>query len=175
MFGSALIPGLASITPDALFLTRSSTVSRRSRILVVEGDEVLREAIANALGVAIPTVGAASAGEALRLLSESTPGMVLLNLQIPDMPGIELLKKVRQRLEPAKVIVTSDSGDYDLVRRVNEVGVGDFLEKPYRLEDLFHAVENSVRGVPSAIDFRSLSARHSEQSRLRRQLLLSFA
>lgn len=175
MFMSGLIPGFATIQAGIGPVDGIVPVSRRSRILVLEGDDALRQAILNALGIAVPAVCARTGVEALALMKAQAPTMALLNMQIEDMDGAVLLRQVRLRLPAAKVIVTSDSGDYDLVRTVNEIGVGDFLEKPYRLDHLFHAVDNSVRGVHAPIDFRSLSARYHEQSRLRRQRLLNFA
>jgi len=141
----------------------------------VEPDDALREAVTNALGVAIPVVATGDGAQAIHLLHEQLPTIALVNIQRGAIDGFALLREVRRCLAAPKVIVTSDSGDYNLVRRVGEIGVGDFIEKPYRLEDLFNAVDNSIRGVPSAVDYRSLSARYNEQSRNRRHLLLNVA
>lgn len=141
-------------------------------VLVLESDDALREAIVGALEVAVATVSARTGREALRLLEESSPSIVLLNVQVRDMDGIEFLRQVRMRLPDTKVIVTSDSGDYRLVRRVIELGIGDFLEKPYEIEDLFHSLDNSVRGISARLDDRVLAARYHKKSRLRRQTLL---
>jgi len=114
---------------------------RSNHILVVESDEALREAVIGTVGVAVPAVGTGSGSEALRLLEELSPAMVLMNLQLGDMDGFTVLERIRGQLPEARVIVTSDSGNYDLVCRVTDIGVGDFLEKPYSTEDLFHMRE----------------------------------
>lgn len=147
--------------------------SRPNRVLVLERDDVLRDAIIGALGVAVSALGARTGHDALRMLDEFSPTIVLLNVQINDMDGVELLKRVRERLPDSKVIVTSDSGDYGLIRQVTALGVGDFLEKPYGIEDLFHSLTNSVRGVTTQLDDRKLAARYHQKCRLRRQALLA--
>ena len=141
-------------------------------VLVLESDDTLREAIVGALEVAVTTVSARTGREALRLLEETSPSIVLLNVQVRDMDGLEFLREVRRRLPDSKVIVTSDSGDYRLVRQVIELGIGDFLEKPYEIGELYHSLDNSVRGVSTLLDDRILAARYHQKSRLRRKTLL---
>ena len=154
---------------------RNSTTSRRNKVLVLESDDALREAVIGALGVAISAVGARTGIEALRLMDEISPTIVLANVQISDMDGIELLEQIRERLPGSKVIVTSDSGDYGLVNRVMKLGVGDFLEKPYGMDDLYHSLDNSVRGISVHLDDRVLAARYHEKCRFRRRVLLATA
>ncbi len=141
-------------------------------VLVLESDDTLREAIVGAIEVAVATISARTGREALRLIEESAPSIVLLNVQIRDMDGVEFLRQVRQRLPDTKVIVTSDSGDYQLVRQVIELGIGDFLEKPYEIGDLYNSLDNSVRGISARLDDRTLAARYHEKCRLRRRTLL---
>ena len=149
--------------------------ARRNCVLVVESDDTLREAVTGALKVAVPALGAATGREAIQLLDEMSPTTILLNMQLEDMDGLAVLEHVRSRLPCANVIVTSDSGDYNLVRRVIEIGVGDFLEKPYNTEDLFRSLDNSVRGVSEQLDYRTLATRYHQKSRLRRRALLAYA
>ena len=100
---------------------------------------------------------------------------MILNLQLWDMDGFEVLEKVREKLPEARVIVTSDSGNFDLVCRVTDIGIGDFLEKPYCTEDLFHSLDNSIRSVIQHLDYWTLANRHNQKSRLRRRVLLAYA
>jgi len=174
MIPTPIVPLLGTVPghPAALGLGRAA--SRRNRVLVIESDGDLRDAVTGALTVALPTRGARAGYEARRLLDEFSPTIVVMNLQLDDMNGLDLLRYVRQRLPGSKVIVTSDSGDSDLVTRVIALGVGDFLEKPYSTGELFRSLENSVRGISAPIDDRILAARYHEKSRLRlRSLLMS--
>lgn len=174
MFTVSMIGGLSTIQPGFSRLPGLPAVSPQSSLLVLEPDRALQEAIHDALSPALPLIRAFSGREALRLLGEVQPAMALLNLQVPDMEGMNVLRIVRERMEGHRVIVTSSSGDYNLVRQVSILEVGDFLEKPYHMADLFHSIDNSVRGVRARVDFRTLTARYHEQSRSRRQALLAF-
>ena len=120
-------------------------------------------------------VGARTGGEALKLMDDISPTIVLANIQISDMDGIELLEQIRARLPGSKVIVTSDSGDYGLVAQVMKLGVGDFLEKPYGMDDIYHSLDNSVRGISAQLDDRMLAARYHQKCRFRRRVLLATA
>ncbi len=175
MFSISLMPGLGTVQPELSVVPVLPSVGAQFSLLVLEPDAALQEAIHDALSPAIPLVRAASGREALRLLDEVRPSMALVNLQVPDMEGLNVLRTIRERMEGYKVIVTSNSGDYNLVRQVSGLGVGDFLEKPYGIRDLFHSINNSVRGVTAQVDFRTLTARYHEQSRNRRQALLAYA
>jgi len=148
---------------------------RSNHILVVESDEALREAVIGTVGVAVPAVGTGSGSEALRLLEELSPAMVLMNLQLGDMDGFTVLERIRGQLPEARVIVTSDSGNYDLVCRVTDIGVGDFLEKPYSTEDLFQSLNNSMQRVSRQLDYWTLATRYNQKSRMRRRILLAYA
>ena len=175
MFSIGLMPGLGTMQPGLGVMPGLGSIPPQFTLLVLEPDTALQEAISDALSPALPLIRASNGHEALRLLGETGPSMALVNLQVPDMEGMKVLRTVRERMEGHKVIVTSNSGDYDLVRRVSTLGVGDFLEKPYSIRDLFHSIDNSVRGVRAQVDFRTITARYHEQSRNRRQALLAFA
>lgn len=141
-------------------------------VLVVESDDTLREAIEEALGVVVSTVSAGSGRRGLQLFEETSPEIVIINAQLRDMDGLDFLRYVRQCRPGTRLIVTSDSGDYHLVRKTIELGVDDFLEKPYEMEDLYRSLHNCIRGVPTLLDDRILTARYHEKSRHRRQQLL---
>jgi len=176
MISAPLAPPVGNVQahPAALGLDRAA--SRRNRVLVVESDRALRDAVTGALAVAVPVQGARTGYEARRMLDEFIPTIVVMNLQLDDSSGLDLLRLVRDRLSGSKVIVTSDSGDSELVDRVTALGVCDFLEKPYSTVELFRSLENSVRGISSPIDDRILAARYHEKSRLRlRSLLMNAA
>lgn len=175
MMATMLLPVMATASADFAGNCRAVPGGQRSPLLVLETDRALREAILYALRGILPVEGTGNGSRFLSMIEECLPGMVLLNLQIEDMDPFTVLAQVRVRMPASKVIVTSNSGDFNLVHRVNEYGVGDFIEKPYSLEDLYQSVDNSVRGVLAPVDFRALSARYHQKCRLRRHALLSMA
>ncbi len=170
------------LSPDTTRLATAATVpmpftygSRINRILVIESDDALRNAITGALGASVHVFGAASGKEALRLVEEYPPTKVILNLQLKDMDGFTLLEMIQEMLPNARIIVTSDSGEYELVCRVAKSGVDEFLEKPFSTKDLFASLDNPADSIDAHLDYWTIANRNREKSRLRRQVSLAYA
>ena len=170
-----LTPGIATIHPDRSWKGCVQGAGRRGRVLVLESDDALRGAFLSALGVVVPVIGVRSGQEALEVMDRENVSIAVISLQPEDFEGVQLLRRIRDRLPASKVIVMSSSGAYDLVHRVTAMGVGDFLEKPFTIEDFYRSIENSMRGAALPLDFGVLSARHHEQSRIRRRARLACA
>jgi DNA-binding NtrC family response regulator len=166
-----MMPGLAAFQAPVPI----SAAPRRGRILVVESDEALHQVILDALGPAIPVVGARYGREALEVLASGIVSIALVGLQVPDMSALTLLRRVREHLAGSKVVVVSDSGDHELVRQVAELGVADFLEKPFSLTDLYQSVDSAIRGGTRPLDLTTFQLRSNQKCRLRRQAMLAFA
>jgi DNA-binding NtrC family response regulator len=175
MLPAFLTTGIATIHPDRSWRGRAQGAGKQGRVLVLESDDTLRGAFLSALGAVVPVIGVRSGQEALEVMDRENVSIAVTSLQPEDFEGVLLLRQIRDRLPASKVIAMSSSGAYDLVHRVTEIGVGDFLEKPFTIEDLYRSVENSMRGVTMPLDFGVLSARHHEKSRIRRRALLACA
>ncbi|MEU8134846.1 response regulator [Streptodolium elevatio] len=104
------------------------------RTLVVEDDPVLAEAHTTFTGrvPGFTVAGAAQLGtEALRLLATREVDLVLLDLYLPDVHGLELCRNMRARGHRADVIVVTSARDLDLVRSAVSLGVVQYLLKPF--------------------------------------------
>lgn len=166
------LASLGSVPGSGLEFTRRP---RRGRLMVLESDDVLRQVILDALRPAMPVAGAGSARQAFELLASGTVSLALVGLQVPDLAGPELLCRIRRHLPGSKVVVMSDSGDHELVRQVAELGVVDFLEKPFNLAELYQAIDQAVRGISRPLDEQAFRLRTNQRSRSRRQALLACA
>ncbi|MYW01439.1 response regulator, partial [Streptomyces sp. SID3343] len=104
------------------------------RTLVVEDDPVLAEAHAVFTGrvPGFDVVGVAGVGtEALRLLATRTVDLVLLDLYLPDMHGLEVCRNMRSQGHEADVIAVTSARDLRLVRSAVSLGVVQYLLKPF--------------------------------------------
>ncbi|WP_414938896.1 response regulator transcription factor [Amycolatopsis sp. cmx-11-51] len=113
------------------------------RVLLVEDDAGVADALAEALQARGHTVSAVIRGsDALHRHREAD--VILLDLNLPDVHGLDVLRKVRQ-VSPVPVLVLTASGDERSVVRGLRLGADDYLTKPVRLAELLARMDAVVR------------------------------
>ncbi len=118
--------------------------SKGTRVLLVDDDDTLRRVMAAELtrrGYAVVTAG--SGGEAVEQAARNTPDVTLLDLQLPDMTGIDVLARLRERNASVGVIVLTAHGTIDTAIRAIRLGAYDYLEKPCPIEKLEMAIQKT--------------------------------
>jgi len=120
----------------------------KTQVLVVEDDEALLEGIAEILEDAGYEVIKATNGlEGLRELTEHRPDIVVSDIVMPEMDGYGFLRATRQLSYGATIpflFLTARTAKED-VRLAKQIGVEDYLPKPFEPEDLIVAIENALR------------------------------
>ncbi len=123
------------------------SLTEKRRILIVEDSEVTRKQLQTLLGadprLHIDTV--ANGSEALKVLSERPYSLVVTDLRMPRVSGMELLEVVQKRRLPVAVIVTTGHGSIDEAVRAMQLGAADFLTKPVDIEHLRLVVGRALR------------------------------
>jgi DNA-binding NtrC family response regulator len=116
------------------------------RILVVEDDDGHRQTLARHLGRSGWEVSAAESGErALGMFAAVSPHLVLTDIRMPGMSGLELLQRLRERHVAAPVIVMTAYGDMQVAIDAMKLGAYDYLVKPLDLDRLDQVVERCER------------------------------
>ena len=134
--------------------------SAKIRILIVDDHPVVRTGLTSMLGtqVGFEVVGAASGGEeALALVTRTAPDVMLMDLRMPGMNGIDLLRTLQSFTNPPRVIVlTSFETDEDIYRAVQAGAHGYLLKSTMQQEMVaaIHAVHQGKRQIPSRIAAR---------------------
>lgn len=109
------------------------------RVLVVEDEEVAAAAHADYVrrmpGFEVAGV-ARSGADAVRLLRDGAVDLVLLDMHLPDVHGLELLSRIRQDGHLCDVIAVTSARDLDVVRRAVAQGVAQYLLKPFTFAGL---------------------------------------
>lgn len=113
-------------------------------VLIVEDDTDLRGALQSLLEAeGIPTLGAGSAAEASELLAAREAGLILLDLGLPDMDGLELLSRLKAT-EDAPVVVLTGRSDIATVVEAMKRGAENFLVKPTEAEQVVGIVKKEL-------------------------------
>ncbi len=102
------------------------------RVVFVEDDEELREAVVQGLEIEGMTVDAfEAAGPALRQLSPEFAGVVVSDIRLPGIDGLEFFEALREMDETLPIIFTTGHGDVAMAVEAMKKGATDFLTKPY--------------------------------------------
>jgi DNA-binding response OmpR family regulator len=126
------------------------------KILVVDDDGELRENIAEALGGFGFEIALAENGEeALALLAASEFDLVLLDLIMPRMGGMETLTSIRRRFPRVKVVMLTAFASVDNAVEAMRKGAEDYLPKPFRIDELLLTVRRIFEET-SFLDCRTL-------------------
>ena len=112
-----------------------------SQVLVVDDDEVIRDTLYDLLSEEYSCQTAESAEKALARLATESYDVVLTDISMPGLSGLELLGHVLQNYPKTPVIVISAISDRDHAEGLIKLGAFDYLLKPFKLE----MVEKSVR------------------------------
>jgi DNA-binding NtrC family response regulator len=116
------------------------------RVLIIDDEKNIRTTLARGLDLEGFVVEGAETGQAGLALTESfQPDLILLDLKLPDMTGLDVLEQVRARAEPPAVVMMSGHGTLDAAVRATRLGALDFLEKPVEMERLLLTVKNALR------------------------------
>ena len=121
-----------------------ATVSRIVRVLVVEDFGLFRRVICSMLRKMpeMQIVGEASDGlEALRNAEELRPDLILLDVGLPKLDGIEAARRIRTLSPESKIIFVSQQSDPDVVREALNLGAQGYVVKTRVASDLLPAVE----------------------------------
>jgi CheY-like chemotaxis protein len=119
--------------------------NQSTHILVVDDDPVIQALTSDCLTALGYRISAASSGEeALRALAaEIKPQLVLLDMFMPGLDGIQVLKRIRAdtSLRELKVIFLSAENDAESVLRQNQLTAEGVLRKPYQLKELAQSLQ----------------------------------
>ncbi len=117
-------------------------------VLIVDDEEMVRTALEQWLRLSgFETHVATDARAALERLDEIRPHVILSDVRMPGLSGLDLLRKVRERMLPTEVILITGHGDVPMAVEAMRQGAFDFLQKPYVPDDLVSILRRAVEQV----------------------------
>jgi DNA-binding response OmpR family regulator len=125
------------------------------KILLVEDDELLAEGIVKALSRAGFAVNWLSTGKAASVhMVAEPPDIMLLDLGLPDMDGLDLLKTIRQKKLPIQVLILTARDSTNAKVQGLDAGADDYLTKPFAVDELLarlRVLERRIGNASSAL------------------------
>src|SRR5437870_1605056 len=137
-------------------------------VLVIDDEKNIRSLIARVLGEDKIEVHAAGSGkEGLELADETSPDVVLLDLKLPDMDGIQVLRELRSRHSAIAVIIITAFGQVESAVAAIKSGAADYLEKPFvHLDKLRLAVARALEEVRARREIQRLHRLQEKEYRV---------
>ncbi len=177
------VPALVlSGTTQSSFLNPDYAEGHDRRILVVDDEECVRQLFAAYLGETYSCEAAADAQEALEFLAREPFALVVTDMRMPGLSGIELLRKITERYRDTAVIIVSGIDRSQRVMDAIRLGASDYLVKPCELDVLTISVERALerrmllrtaRRYKQDLEIRNseLAGQKTEMERLQAQVL----
>jgi diguanylate cyclase (GGDEF)-like protein len=143
---------------------RSPESSRRPVVLIVDDDHVMRLLEQETLGQFDFDVREAADGEeALQLLDEFVPDLVLLDVDMPGIDGFEVCRQTRKRwdMTDMPLIMVTGMDDLESINKAYESGANDFISKPINWPILGHRARYVLRSAQAARELRELEEKQA--------------
>ena len=134
------------------------------KVLIVDDDPVMLRLASMIVSKHFKVVTASSGEEALSLFENEKPDLVLSDLLMPHMDGYELHRILQERSsEPVPIVFMTADTDDDSERRGFDIGVDDYIHKPFKADVLLRRIQNVLKnsnkilGLKQAVDTDSLT------------------
>jgi two-component system, OmpR family, KDP operon response regulator KdpE len=115
------------------------------RVLVVDDEPPIRKLLRMGLGTqGYQILDAPNGKTALELMAEE-PDLVILDLGLPDIQGLELLRLIRERNEKVPIVVLSSRGDETAKVQALDLGADDYVTKPFGMDELLARMRAALR------------------------------
>ncbi len=138
-----------------------------SEILIVDDEKNIRRSLARSLSVeGYGTATAATLAEARERLADTRPDLVLLDVQLPDGNGLDLLEEVKGAHRELPVVMMSGHGTIEMAIQATRLGAHDFIEKPLSTDRLLITLDRALAFAGQRREIASLRARVQRESEL---------
>ncbi len=116
-----------------------------NKVLIVDDQYGIRVLLYEVFGKeGYETFQAANGREALDIVTKQSPELVILDMKIPGMDGLEILKEIKKIDKEIKVIMMTAYGELDMIKEATELGAITHFTKPFDIDELRLAVRSQL-------------------------------
>jgi len=115
------------------------------RVLVVDDEPPIRKLLRMGLGTQGYEILEASNGKTALALAAADPDLIILDLGLPDIQGLELLRMLRSQNERVPIVVLSSRGDEAAKVQALDLGADDYVTKPFGMDELLARMRAALR------------------------------
>jgi len=129
------------------------------RILVVDDEELIREVIAKKVETSLgyEAIEASNGKEALARIEDSPPDLIITDLRMPEMDGLQLLSEIRAQHRTTPVIILTGYGSMEDAMAAIRLGASSFLRKPFDINEVIALVENIFTVQQEQVDIKDMT------------------
>jgi len=139
-------------------------LSSQKTILVVDDEDKVRESVKEVLtDEGYRVLDTADATCVLEMIEAEQPGLVLLDIWMPKIDGIGLLKEIKSKKPSTNVVMISGHGNIHTAVTATKFGAFDFIEKPVSLDGLLHTVQRALGELPLPQSLSEIGQRHGAE------------
>ncbi|EEX14111.1 C4-dicarboxylate transport transcriptional regulatory protein DctD [Citreicella sp. SE45] len=151
---------------------RKTRMTKAMKIAIVDDEKDMRQSISQWLALSgYDTETYASAEEALGALGADYPGIVISDIKMPGMDGIQFLKKLMGNDSALPVIMITGHGDVPMAVEAMRIGAYDFLEKPFNPDRMSELAKKATNARRLTLDNRALRKELSDGSQIMSKLI----
>lgn len=142
------------------------------KIAIVDDEQDMRQSISQWLALSgFETEAFATAGDALKVISTDYPGIIVTDIKMPGMDGMQFLKKVKGIDSSLPVIMITGHGDVPMAVEAMQLGAFDFLEKPFNPDTMTELAKKATRSRRLILDNRQLRRELSSGNSIMEKLI----
>jgi len=153
-------------------MTTETCIDSQAQVLLVDDDPHLRQALSQTLDLAgLKVVALADAQGLAERIEPDWPGVVVSDIRMPGIDGLQLLEQLHGRDKELPVLLITGHGDVPLAVQAMRTGAYDFLEKPFASDALLDSVRRALALRRLVLDNRSLRLALSDRNELSARLV----
>lgn len=123
----------------------------KKKVLIVDDQNGIRVLLVEVFSSeGYQTFQASNGKLALEIVKKESPDLVLLDMKIPGMDGLEILKHIKNIDQKMKVIMMTAYGELDMIKEATDLGALMHFTKPFDIDELRMAVNNQLKNDPTS-------------------------